>query len=119
MDTSMSQILDLSAYANDIDHSQASFNLSACMGGWESDNDTVLLSIDFLDYAYETVGNRMSMAPVVNYDRGGITSLLFREMTGMVPVSTRFIKITANTIGATGPWNDGSADDIRLELNYV
>lgn len=112
-------MLNLNGYMNDTDNGQVSFKLSAWLGGWQAQDDTVLLPIDFLDSAYQTVGNCTSIAPVLDYHRGGITALVFREITGMVPVSTRFINITVNMIGATGPWNDGSADDIRLELKHL
>ena len=118
MNTSMSQILNLTGYMHDIDARNVSFNLSAWVGGWHGQDDTAILSIDFLNSNYQTVGNRTSTDPVSDQQRGGATGLVFRQKTGAVPVSTRFINVTVTMIATQGPWNDGSADDICVKLQH-
>ena len=117
--TSMSQILNLNGYMNDIDTSNVSFNLSAWVGGWQGQDDTAVLSIGFLGSNYQIAGNRTSTDPVLDQQRGGITALVFRQKTGIVPVSARFINITVTMTATHGPWNDGSADDICVALKHL
>ena len=115
----MSQTLNLSTYANDIDQGHVSFNLSAWLGGFAEQNDSVIISIQFKDSAAQTIGNGATIGPVLGTDRDEETSTLFRHQIGEVPVNTRSIVVNVNMTLFGGSWNDASVDNIRVELYRV
>ncbi|CAF4739775.1 unnamed protein product, partial [Rotaria sp. Silwood1] len=67
--TTMSQSIDLFSYVTDIASGNVSFNLSAWLGGWTNQDDSAQVSVDFLNYAYQIVGNRTTIGPVLATDR--------------------------------------------------
>ena len=115
----MFQTLNVSAYANDIDNGNVSFNLSAWLGGYAGQDDSVTVWIIFQNSASQMIGNRTTIGPVLDADRGGITATIFGQKTGSVPVNTRCITVNVNMIKYTGTRNDGIIDNIRLELKRV
>jgi hypothetical protein len=115
----MSQTTSLIAYANDIDNGNVLFNLSAWMGGWAGQNDSASVSIYFQNSASQIIGNRTTIGPILDTDRGGITATVFRQITGSVPVNTRWVTTNVNMTKYSGADDDGSIDNIRFELKYI
>jgi hypothetical protein len=115
----MSQTTSLIAYANDIDNGNVLFNLSAWMGGWAGQNDSASVSIYFQNSASQIIGNRTTMGPVLDTNRGGITETIFRQKNGSVPVNTRWVTISVNMTKYYGADDDGSIDNICFELNHI
>ncbi len=114
--SSASQLVDISAEAAAIDLGSVQFDLSAFLGGFSSQNDNAALVINFLD-GFNAVISSASIGPVSNIDRSDLTSLLFRQLIGLVPASTRFIDIDLNLTRTAGSFNDGYADNLSLVLS--
>ena len=113
----MSQSISLYPYAVSIDRSNVSFTLSAWLGGYDYQGDNMKVSIYFLDYRFYPIGSPTTIGPVLAQDRNSVTSLLFRQATGMVPVNTRYMTILVRAIYVEGGTNDGYGDNISVELH--
>jgi LPXTG-site transpeptidase (sortase) family protein len=111
-----SQDISLGAYASSIDAGTATFDLSALLGGWQSQNDRAQVDITFLDAGNNPLGAATTIGPVTNADRGNVTGLLSRQATGTVPLNTRSVRVVQTMIRAAGTWNDGYADDLALSV---
>lgn len=115
----MSQSISLSPYNVSIDRSNVSFTLSAWLGGYDNQEDYIRVSIYFLDYHYYPLGSPTTVGPVLHQDRNDVTSFLFRQATGMVPINTRYMTIVASATYITGGSCDGYGDNISVELNIT
>ncbi|CAF4171922.1 unnamed protein product [Rotaria sp. Silwood2] len=116
--TTMSQSIDLFPYATAIASGNVSFNLSAWLGGWTNQDDSAKVSVNFLDYAYQPVGNQTTIGPVLAADRGFTSSLIFRQNSGMIPINTRYMTVIVTLIWHSGSENDGYIDNISVKLRY-
>ncbi len=114
--SSASQLVDISAEAATIDLGSVQFDLSAFLGGFSTQNDNAVLVVNFLDGSNAVIGSA-SIGPVSNTDRSNLTGLLFRELIGLVPTTTRFIDIDLNITRTAGSFNDGYADNLSLVLH--
>jgi len=114
----MWQTIDLNNYVDPflIDSSIVRFNLSAWIGGLDFQDDAAVVSLIFLDQFNQIIGNRTSIGPILIIDRGGLTSLLFRQANGLVPVSTRSFTVIVAIIRAAGTVNNGNVDNISVSL---
>ena len=97
-----------------IDNQTVWFSLSAWIGGYANQDDNAVISLTFLNFINEQVGMNISLGPVWASDRGSISSLLFRQTNGIVPVGTRSFLITVTITRFAGIYNDGSVDNIIL-----
>ena len=113
----MSQSISLYPYAVSIDRSNVSFTLSAWLGGYEYQGDNMRVSIYFFEYRFYPLGSATTIGPVLAQDRNNVTSFLFRQATGMVPVNTRYMTILVRATYALGLMCDAYADNISVELN--
>ncbi|CAF3833806.1 unnamed protein product [Rotaria sordida] len=114
--TTMSQSIDLSPYMTAIDSGNVSFHLSAWLGGWTNQNDSAEVSVDFLNYAYQSVGHRTTLGPVLAADRDFTTSLIFRQTSGTILINTRYMTVIITLTWYAGGDNDGYIDNISVEL---
>ncbi|CAF1378438.1 unnamed protein product [Adineta ricciae] len=99
-----------------IDNKTIWYNFSAWIGGLNSQDDTGQVSLTFFDGSYQTIGNSITIGPVLASDRNGITSLIFRQATGLVPVGTRSFQVFVEFIRAMGTSNNGVIDNISFIL---
>lgn len=109
------QHIDVSSLADAIDLGQVSFNLAAYLGGYSTQEDYSILSLEFLDTAKISLGSS-AIGPVTASDRQGITGLSFREISGDVPIGTRSIDANLAFNRVHGSYNDGYADNLSLKL---
>ena len=109
------QVIDISDVASAIDTGRASFDLSAYLGGYASQDDNAVLTASFLDTGFAALSS-VSIGPVTAADRGSLTGLSFRDALGVVPVGTRSILIDILFTRVEGSSNDGYADDLSLVL---
>jgi hypothetical protein len=109
----MCQIISLDQYSFAIDQNKASYNFSAWLGGFSDQDDCASLWLNFYASNNITLGN-VTIAPVYAADRLNITELLYREITGMVPINTRSIRIYVGLAKFAGADNDGSVDNISF-----
>ncbi|CAM4785268.1 unnamed protein product [Rotaria magnacalcarata] len=75
----MSQSIDLFPYITVIASGNVSFNLSVWLSGYENQNDSAQVSVYFLNYAYQSVGNQTTTGLAVAADHNFITSLKFSD----------------------------------------
>jgi hypothetical protein len=99
-----------------IDNQTVMFSLSAWLGGWRDQDDNARVSINFFDQANLIVGSSTTIGPVLAADRSNITSLLFRQANGSVPVGARSFTVTVLITCVVPTDNDGIADDIACSL---
>ncbi len=111
----MTQTIDVSSLAQMIDSASLTYQLSAWLGGYTSQDDSAALSIQFLSASSAALGTA-SVGPVLAKDRQDVTELLQRSANGAVPAQTRSIVVTVTFIKAAAGDNDGLADDLSLIL---
>ncbi|CAF0732579.1 unnamed protein product [Adineta steineri] len=101
-----------------IDSHTVYFLFSAWLGGWKHQNDTAEVSLTFYGHMNQIVGSTVTVGPVTNTDRADITSLLYREANGLVPVGARsFVVSVAIRVFESGGANDGCVDNIAVYLH--
>ncbi|CAF1422970.1 unnamed protein product, partial [Didymodactylos carnosus] len=77
--TSMSQTINLTAYANDIDNHNVTYNLSVWLGGWAGQNDSAYVSFQFLSSSLSVLGTSKQIGQALDTDRGHTTQLIYRS----------------------------------------
>ncbi|CAF4083993.1 unnamed protein product [Adineta steineri] len=99
-----------------IDNQKVWFDFSAWIGGYLAQDDNAQVSLTFLNQSNQNVGNTTILGPVLAVDRGDITSLLFRQAIGRVPVGARTFTVQITMTRLAGTDADGDADNIVLFL---
>lgn len=112
------QLIDVSHLAEDIDAGQVRFRLQGYFGGYADQEDAAFAYLLFKRGA-ASPGVSASVGSVGAADRGAVTGLLFRKLSGVVPRGTRTIEVYLFMILASGPYNDGYADDLSFVLTPV
>ena len=117
-ETTMWQTIDLNNYVDPflIDSRTVRYNLSAWIGGWSTQDDAAVVSLIFNNHFNQILDNRTSIGPVRAIDRGGQTSLLFRQTNGLVPVGTRNLTVFVRLYRVGGLANNGNVDNISINL---
>jgi hypothetical protein len=92
------------------------FNLSAWIGGASAHDDHASVSLIFLNKAIEKLGDSTTIGPVFANERLGVSRLIFKSATGLVPKGTYFLKIYVEFKRVIGPNNNGNIDNIALIL---
>ena len=82
--SSASQIVNVSDLASSIDAGQASVALSGFLGGFDGQDDNMTVTATFLSSTSDPLGV-LSIGPVTQPDRDGLTTLLFRSISGALP----------------------------------
>lgn len=92
------------------------YTVSGWFGGYATQDDAAALQVDFLDASDAVLGSA-TIGNVSAADRGGLTALLARSATGVVPDGTRRIvaTLTMTRSGSSG-YNDGYSDEFSLVL---
>ena len=110
----MSEIIDLSALASDIDSGEVNYDLRGWFGGSGTQEDRAELAVRFLTESEAPLGTNR-IGPVTAADRGGATSLLERNTTGRLPAGTRRAEFILTATAQTG-LSDGYADNLSFVL---
>jgi hypothetical protein len=113
--STVSQSLDVSSVAAHVDRGGVTCALSAYLGGQNDQEDSALLTAEFLDGVGGSLGT-LTLGPVTAGDRGGVTGLLYREDSCGVPADTRSIDVTITMTWVDDNWNDGYVDLVNLTL---
>lgn len=114
--SSAAQLISLLPEAAVIDAGNATFTLSAFLGGYDGQDDNAVLSASFLGAGSNVLG-AAQIGPVLSSDRNGMTTLLFRSTNGVVPTGTRSVNVNLQMTRLAGSYNDGYADDLSLVLS--
>ncbi|WP_051944221.1 alkaline phosphatase family protein [Streptacidiphilus rugosus] len=112
---SMTQTVGVTAQSAQIAAGNLPYTLSAWLGGYSSQGDSAGLVATFLNAAGTSLGTA-TLAPVTAAQRGNATGLLYRSVTGTVPVGTASVKFTVSFTRSAGTGDDGYADDIAMTL---
>jgi hypothetical protein len=110
----ISQTIDLSALAADINDPGVDYVLSAWLGGRGTQSAAAQFIARFLaGTGVPLATNRLG--PVTATDRAGVTGLLERSATGQLPAGTRLVEFTLSA-QASSVTNDASADNLSFVL---
>ena len=100
-----------------IDTQTVYFNFSAWLGGYNTQRDHAQVSLTFINQTNHKVGTTVTLGPVTNIDRSNITSLLFRQASGLVPAGARSFLVFVTITLFYGATADGDIDNIALYLH--
>ena len=92
-----------------------SFELSGWIGGWANQGDNALLYVSFLDASSTEIGHA-AIGPVMPADRGGQTSMLLLQTSGLLPEGTSSLMFSLSMERIGGGDNDGYADNLSFKL---
>jgi hypothetical protein len=113
--TSFFQDIDVSADAVLIDTGTQGFTLAGYLGGYASQNDNAVLSVEFLNANGDLLGSTTLSGPLAA-GRQNLTGLLLTSAVGIVPPQTRTARVTVTFERQAGSYNDGYADSLSLVL---
>ena len=99
-----------------IDSQTVWFNFSAWIGGCNDQDDRGRVSLMFFNESNQMIGNMTTIGPVLASDRADITSLLFRQVNGRVPIGTRSFQVFVQFTRSAGTYNNGAIDNISFIL---
>jgi hypothetical protein len=114
-DTTMYQEISLSAIQTDIASGNLTYNLSAFLGGYSSQDDRMEIIIEFFDSS----GNLLlsgGIGPVYAADRNYTTGIHLHGVIGQVPADSAWARVTLNAYLESG-YNDAYADNVSLILS--
>lgn len=111
------QTVSISSWAATVDGVGVTYNLSAWLGGYATQSDNAVLEARFIGSGGLISG--VAIGPVNVVERGGVTSLLFRETSGMIPQGTRDIEFVLTATRLEGSANDGYADNLSFTAQAV
>jgi hypothetical protein len=111
------QKVSISSWAATVDGVGVTYNLSAWLGGYSSQLDNAVLEARFI--GSEGLISGATIGPVLPADRSGVTSLIFRETSGVIPQGTRDIEFVLTATRLAGSDNDGYADNLSFTANAV
>ncbi len=109
----LTQVINVSTQASQVDTGAQPFVLSAFMGGAGGENDNVTISVTFLNAMGSAIGSA-TLPAVMAGDRGGVTGLISRDVSGLVPAGTRSVSILAEFRRISGVTNDAFLDNVSL-----
>jgi len=112
-DTQLSQTIDLSALSEEI-AAGATYELSAYVGGYSSQNDASAVSVTFLNSSQSAL-HTQTIGPLLAADRDNMTGMFPLSETGTVPTTAAFATITIDAYQSSG-LNDGYTDNVSLIL---
>lgn len=113
--SSATQLIDVSAYAGDIDSGNVRFNLAGYLGGFAEQGDNAILRATLTNGRCNTIETK-SIGPVTAGTRNRQTGLLLRSISGILPIGTRQIRLLLQMTRTAGSYNDGYADNLSLTL---
>lgn len=111
----VSQTIDLSGVAARIDAGGLPFRASGAFGGYATEDDYAVMTIDFLDGRGSSLGD-VTLGGFKAAQRGNSTKLLPDAATGTVPSGTRFaiVDLEAVRVSNAGVANNGYADALSF-----
>jgi hypothetical protein len=113
------QTVDVSGDATEIDAGGVIATLSGYLGGFDGQDDNMVVTATFLDGSDGQLGDAFQIGPVLAADRSSTTTLLARSASAAVPAGTRSIQVVQTATRTSGSDNDGSADNLALALNQT
>lgn len=109
------QYIDISECASQIDSNSLGFTMNGDFGGWKYQDDRANLNVTFLDNLEQPIGTA-TVGGVLAAERNGITMLVFKSKSGMIPSGARTIKADLVMTRVEGTNNNAYADNIAFYL---
>lgn len=106
------QDIDVSTLSPYIDAASLTANLSAYMGGWQTQGDNAKVVVTFYDGSSNSLG-QFQVGP----QEGSNQHMILHQSSAPVPVGTRGIQVRMVFTRVEGTWNDAYVDNISLVLN--
>jgi len=106
------QTVDVSNISSSIDSGLVNYVLSGYLGGFATQGDNATLTANFMGTG-GMIGSA-SIGPVTEADRTGLTGLLFRTTSGVIPAGTTDIDFILTLNRTDGSYNDGYADNLSF-----
>ncbi len=113
--SSLTQNIDLSAGAADIDQGTVTFALAGYLGGFQSEAESSQFSVAFFDASGRQLSS-LSLGPISNVDRSNTTGLWYRRGIGPVPSGARSATVVLQMNWISSGTNDAAADNLSLVL---
>jgi hypothetical protein len=116
--STLSQTVNLSAAAADIDGGAVPYTLSGDLGGFTIDPSAASVRVEFLSATGATLGTGR-IRPVGVLDRFFMTRFLERETTGTIPVGTRSARVVVTLTDCNpvlGNYNNAYADNLSFTV---
>lgn len=116
--STLSQTVDLSGAAANIDSGSTPFKLSGYLGGAMIDPSAASVKVTFLSATGQQLGVG-NLAPVGPLERWFQTGLLQRNTEGTIPIGTRSAQVTLTLQDSnpfTGGYNNAFADDLSFTV---
>jgi len=113
--SAVSQDIGVASKAGLIDSGKAKATLSGSIGGYASQNDSLIATATFLSAAGVKLG-AVRIGPVSAAARKSVTGMLPKTASAVVPRKTRTIRVTLGANRNDGSYNDGYADNLVLTL---
>jgi type II secretory pathway pseudopilin PulG len=114
--SSATQALDLHADITLIRSGKARFTLAGWLGGFGRKRDYAMVTVTWSSIHGQVLG-RLTVGPVTEKQRKGITGLQRRTRSGVVPRRTSRAVIRVTMVRASGSYNDGFADNLSLTIS--
>jgi hypothetical protein len=114
--SSGSQLINLSSFSSAIAAGTTKFTLAGWFGGFLTQTDQADVSVQFEDSASNAIGSITTVGPVTEANRGGVSELLHRATTAIVPSTATYALVTLTMIRGAGTANNGSADDLIFSI---
>jgi hypothetical protein len=114
------QTVNLTPYVNSIKAGHVTAKLHGWLGGSGTRTDEAFVEVDFKNSQGFLVGPSLTLGPVTESDRGGVTELLLRKAAATVPKGARsaFVQLSfGRQVGQA--YNDAFIDDVGLKLTGV
>jgi len=110
------QTIDVTVAAPEIDAGRVTAALSALLGGFSSQADQATVTLQFLAASGGETGPALTIGPVTDVDRGGVSAMLPRSGSAAVPSGTRTLAVTITATRFAGSYDDGYADNVSVSL---
>jgi hypothetical protein len=111
----VTQVVDVSRSKGAIDAGKRKATLSGFLGGFASQDDSLTATATFLNAAGKPLG-ALKIGPVSAAQRKGLTALIKKSASKLVPKKTRSIQVRLSAARTSGSYNDGYADNLSVTL---
>jgi hypothetical protein len=103
----------ISVAAGGIKTGKVHYTLAGWLGGFSGQADHAVLNVTFENAKGKSIAT-YGIGPVTEAQRGGVSKLLLRQRTGVVPAGTRELKVELIMTRDEGSDDDGLADNLSL-----
>ncbi len=111
----VNQSIDVTSRRALIDSGKAKATMAGYFGGYGGQEDSLSATAVFLSQSGKRLGS-MKVGPVTAAERKLATGLLKKSKVGVIPKTTRTIRVTLGANRTSGNYNDGYADNLSLTL---